>query len=125
MGEIKRRQVNFRLNADEAERLESKAADMGMSLSAFCKSAALNKKLIRPMATKAQMRKILEYLGKNGGLLNQIARKLNQGGTPELDDFRALRAESNALWDMILDNIEPVEQLEAARARRDAREKTV
>ena len=125
MGEIKRRQVNFRLNADEAERLESKAAEMGMSLSAFCKSAALNKKLIRPTATKAQMRKILEYLGKNGGLLNQIARKLNQGGTPEPDDFRALRAESNALWDMILDNIEPVEQLEAARARRDAREKTV
>ena len=50
---------------------------------------------------------ILPEISKIGSNVNQIARKLNQGGSPMLSEFKEIQAEFETLWAYVLDGKKP------------------
>lgn len=85
-------QVNIRLTAEEAERLNAVVEAAGVSLAGYVKAAALNRpapKAVRRVdANAAALRQLLGQMGKLGSNANQIARAANSG---TLDDVRQVK----------------------------------
>lgn len=95
-----RKQVNFRLSADEFERLTTSASTLGMTPSAYAKSLAVKARLVRPKfdhETGVQVNLALRRLGTN---LNQLARKANAGDLSPLqaDQLAEIRKAVNEIW---------------------------
>lgn len=76
----KRFQVNFRLNEEEANALETKANLSGLSITAYAKKQALEGKVITSGIKPDEVKEIISALGHIGGNINQIAKIANQGG---------------------------------------------
>jgi uncharacterized protein (DUF1778 family) len=71
---IAARQISFRCTVEEHAALTAKAEAVGLSLTAFVKLAALDRRIpVRSYDAKS----IVSALSRVGGLLNQLAAKAN------------------------------------------------
>lgn len=64
---------------------------------------ALYGKVKAPVITKDIGQFILPEISKIGSNVNQIARKLNQGGHPVISEFTEIQAEFETLWAYVLE----------------------
>ncbi len=97
--------VGVRLNEEEHFELALKAEDEGLSIPAFVRKKLLDEVFTQPRKAAPSLDKkllsmILAQLGKLGSNMNQIARRLNEGGsvgaeriTGAVVDFEILRDE--------------------------------
>ena len=69
-----RKSVNF--TAKELKTINKKAERLGMSVSEYLRTAALNVKIIQPDVDYAKFIAVIAKIGSN---LNQVAKSLNQG----------------------------------------------
>lgn len=78
--------VTIRLTEEERRSLEEGAEAMGLSIGAFIRKRALGdpgeRFRKRPPADRQELTRLLGELGKVGGNLNQIARRINSGDQP-------------------------------------------
>ena len=86
------RQVNVRLTAEEAVRLDEIVNNAGVSAAGYLKAAAFNRPppraAARVDANATMLRQLLGHMGKLGSNANQIARAVNTGN---LTDYREAR----------------------------------
>ena len=97
--------VGVRVNEIELADLQRKATDAGLSVPSFVRSKLLDEVFTKPRSAPPSLDKrllsmILAQLGKVGSNINQIAKRLNEGGsvtaervTAAVDDFEILRDE--------------------------------
>ena len=75
--------ISFRLSDDEYEHLSIVCEALDITYSQYLRRAALTARIDRPVVQIAfgdeYSRELAAQMGKIGGLLNQIARKLNSG----------------------------------------------
>ncbi len=64
----------FRVTADDARRIETKAARAGLTFSEYCRRAALDKPLVEKVPQ--ELRRTIALAGSN---LNQLTRLANAG----------------------------------------------
>lgn len=75
-------QINIRVSPVEFRQLVAKASDVGLSVTAFVRMAALDRHIPRrDLDTKAT----IAALSRVGGLLNQLAAKANSGWAIDSD----------------------------------------
>lgn len=102
-----RGQIHFRVTPDEAAIIEQKAAEAGLSPTMYAKKQALEGKVKAPVITKDVGQLILPEISKIGSNINQIARKLNLGGSVLPSEFREVQAEFETLWAYVLEGKKP------------------
>ena len=95
--------VGVRVNMAELADLQRKADDAALSVPAFIRSRLLDEVFTKgrqapPSIDKKLLSMILGQLGKVGNNINQIAKRLNEGGsvgaervTAAIDDFEQIR----------------------------------
>lgn len=80
--------VTVRMTPEERAQLEALSSRSGLAAGAFLRAAAFGgagpRAQRRPSADHAVLRQLLGELGRVGNNINQIARTLNTGGTPDL-----------------------------------------
>lgn len=86
------KQSLVRWTVDEHARMTQKADKAGMATAAFLRAAALGdagpRAQRRAPADKDALLRILGQLGRIGSNVNQIARRLNLGGAPDLPEIQ-------------------------------------
>lgn len=97
--------IGVRVNELEFIELNMKAEDARLSVPAFIRQMLLDEVLTKPRKAPPSLDKkllsmLLGQLGKVGSNINQIAKRLNEGGsvaaervTGSIDDFETLRDE--------------------------------
>lgn len=110
-----RGQIHFRITPDEAAIIEQKAAEAGLSPTMYAKKQTLEGKVKAPVITKDIGQLILPEISKIGSNLNQIARKLNMGGSVLPSEFREVQAEFETLWAYVLEGKKPKKQEEESK----------
>ncbi len=96
--------IGFRVDAIERAEIESAAEAAGLTVGSYCRDTILSKALTtarrRPSLDRALLAQLLGQLGKLGGNMNQIAKRLNEGAgvgaeriSSACGDFEILRAE--------------------------------
>ena len=70
--------IKIRLSDDELAEAQANASECGHTLAAYARHAALKSNLTRA-ADRVALREAVAGLGRAGNLLNQVARKLNEG----------------------------------------------
>lgn len=88
--EIRTKQVNFRLTPAEYLNLQEQAQALGVSVSAYCQEVVTKNRVKSPKIAPEQAQAIAAALAKYGANLNQIARKLNQGGEMDTEGLAVL-----------------------------------
>jgi hypothetical protein len=102
--------VRIRLTPDERAAVIAAGAALGLGLSSFARMAAVKaagRKPAKPPRRKPDgyQRALAQWtaqLGRIGNLLNQATRALNTGDSPELPILAAIRAELQALREIVL-----------------------
>jgi uncharacterized protein (DUF1778 family) len=88
--------VTVRLSKDERDVLDALASRSGLAAGAFMRAAAFGdagpRAQRRPPVDHRALRQLLGECGRVGNNLNQIARRLNEGGRPEIPELRAALA---------------------------------
>ena len=83
--------ISFRLSDDEYEHLSIVCEALGVTYSQYLRRVALTARIDRPVVQIAfgneYSKELAAQMGKIGGLLNQIARKLNSG-EPQTDRMK-------------------------------------
>lgn len=102
-----RGQIHFRITPSEAAIIEQKAAEAGLSPTMYAKKQALEGKVKAPVITKDAGQLILPEISKIGSNINQIARKLNVGGSVLPSEFKEVQAEFQTLWAYVLEGKKP------------------
>lgn len=69
----------------EADLIKVNCSLAGLSISDFLRSLALDKE-IKPVANPDDLKSIRAEIGKIGGNINQIAKKVNEGKVDRLDE---------------------------------------
>lgn len=100
------KQVSFRVNADEYEKLKQSAETLNISVAQFAKRKAQNARLVKPkldIETRKQMVRELSQLGNN---VNQIAKVINKNNeTAQTDDFdrnlTVIRERLDDIWQQL------------------------
>ncbi|RIL35964.1 plasmid mobilization protein, partial [Staphylococcus equorum] len=72
------KQISFRVNEGEYEKLRSSAETLNMSVPNFVKKKAQGSRLVAPKLDKETRQSIVKDLGTMGGNINQIAKWFNQ-----------------------------------------------
>ena len=79
--------LSVRVTPEEKDALTQNAARAGLPVGAYARQVLLNvpppRQLRRPQAEFRDIAKMLAEVGKIGSNVNQIARKLNSGESPE------------------------------------------
>ena len=70
--------IKLRLSASELDVVKRKATETGHNLASYARHASLGANLTKE-ADRQALREAVAGLGRAGNLLNQVARKLNQG----------------------------------------------
>nr|WP_186673939.1 plasmid mobilization relaxosome protein MobC [Sporosarcina sp. BP05] len=101
------RQVNFRVNDLEYERLEQMAKIVGMTVPNFCKKKAQGAKMRSPQIDGDGAKEISRQLRAIGSNVNQLAKGVNAGNSDsdvELrainGDLQAINKELEAIWQL-------------------------
>ena len=86
------RTVTVRLTEDEHASLASLSSRSGLAAGAFMRAAAFGdsgpRAQRRPPVDHQALRQILGHCGRIGNNLNQIAKHMNAGGQPEMEELR-------------------------------------
>lgn len=107
MPRIATKQINFRVTAEELAQLEMNAGRAGLKIPAFCKNAALAVK-VRPQVISRELgQAMLPHIAHIGSNINQLAKKANEGGTVAPTELAEVKAEFEALWDLVLSGKKP------------------
>lgn len=103
MGENRKenRQVKFRVDDHEFQKLEQLAKEAGMSVPSFVKEKAQGLRVRPPKIDREGALEIARELRKIGNNVNQIAKKSNTGGTIESDEIKAVEKELHNLWQQL------------------------
>ncbi|HDA7457176.1 TPA: plasmid mobilization relaxosome protein MobC [Staphylococcus aureus] len=72
------KQISFRVNEGEYEKLRSSAETLNMSVPSFVKKKAQGSRLVAPKLDKETRQLIAKDLGSMGANVNQIAKWFNQ-----------------------------------------------
>ncbi|OAO18692.1 mobilization protein, partial [Staphylococcus cohnii] len=72
------KQISFRVNEGEYEKLRSSAETLNMSVPTFVKKKAQGSRLVAPKLDKETRQSIVKDLGSMGANVNQIAKWFNQ-----------------------------------------------
>ena len=72
------KQISFRVNEGEYEKLRSSAETLNMSVPSFVKKKAQGSRLVAPKLDKETRQSIVKNLGSMGANVNQIAKWFNQ-----------------------------------------------
>ena len=72
------KQISFRVNEGEYEKLRSSAETLNMSVPSFVKKKAQGSRLVAPKLDKETRQLIVKDLGSMGANVNQIAKWFNQ-----------------------------------------------
>lgn len=107
MGEKKypsqqQKQVSFRLTDKELVKVQALATSANMTLAEYAKHATLRMKVQAAAAPPEMMGNIFGELGHIGGNLNQLARRVNEGGeNPSSVELDKILQAFNAIFDCI------------------------
>ena len=72
------KQISFRVNEGEYEKLRSSAETLNMSVASFVKKKAQGSRLVAPKFDKETRQSLAKDLGKLGANVNQLAKYCNQ-----------------------------------------------
>ena len=72
------KQISFRVNEGEYEKLRSSTETLNMSVPSFVKKKAQGSRLVAPKLDKETRQSIVKDLGSMGANVNQIAKWFNQ-----------------------------------------------
>jgi len=88
--------VTVRLTKDERDTLDALSSRSGLAAGAFMRAAAFGdagpRARRRPTADHKALRQLLGECGRVGNNLNQIARRLNEGGPVNIPELKAALA---------------------------------
>lgn len=93
--ELRRRNTSImvRVTPEERDAIDQLAMQKGLTLGAFLRAAALGdpgpRTRRRIPVDERLLRQLLGQVGKVGGNLNQIAKRLNSGGAASASELRA------------------------------------
>lgn len=98
------RQVNFRVNDLEYERLEQMAKIVSMTVPNFCKKKAQGARMRPPKIDGDGAKEISRQLRGIGTNVNQLAKRVNADSDVELrvihEDLNAINKELEAIWQL-------------------------
>lgn len=90
----------IRLTESEARRLQQKMHLLGITnTAAYLRAMALNGYMLRVDLT--EIREMIRLLGNMTNNLNQIARRMNSGGSIYETEIDEMRVKQNELWTMM------------------------
>ncbi|MDW4286047.1 plasmid mobilization relaxosome protein MobC [Staphylococcus saprophyticus] len=98
------KQISFRVNEGEYEKLRSSAETLNMSVPSFVKKKAQGSRLVAPKLDKETRQSIAKDLGSMGANVNQIAKWFNQhkNDTPHYHamdrNIREVRRRLDDIW---------------------------
>ena len=106
------KQISFRVNEGEYEKLRSSAETLNMSVPNFVKKKAQGSRLVAPKLDKESRQSIVKGLGTMGGNINQIAKWFNQHkeqavNLPEqkydelINGFNSVKKELHEIWQQL------------------------
>lgn len=102
--ERKTKQVNFRLSPSEYLHVKEQADKLGVSVSTYCQVLSVKTKIKAHKIAVEDSRKIAYELSKIGGNVNQIAKKVNQGGgTVEIAALNSIKKGLAEIWKQLDD----------------------
>jgi hypothetical protein len=88
--------VTVRLSKDERDALDALASRSGLAAGAFMRAATFGdagpRARRRPPVDHRALRQLLGECGRVGNNLNQIAKRLNEGGRPNIPELSAALA---------------------------------
>lgn len=88
------RQILFRVSADEAERIEAKIRQAGLSKRQYLTDAALGSRIV----VIEELKTMIIEMKRQGNNLNQIARKLNSGEKVSSQEFADTMSQVRQAW---------------------------
>lgn len=95
------RQVKFRVNEREYERLEQMAKSLNMSVPKFCKMKAQGSKVKPPKIDREGALEIARQLRAMGNNVNQLAKRANEGYAIPSEELQGIREELGKLWQQL------------------------
>ena len=101
-------QINFRVTDEEMAVLRLNADRAGFSkIPMYCKRLALGVKVKPQVISKELGQAMLPMIGHMGSNINQLAKKANEGGTVAAAELAGVKAEFEALWNLVLSGKKP------------------
>lgn len=100
------KQVMFRLSEEEAEKLQKKVEQSGMSQQDYILKAVLDK----PITNTDGIKELVPELKRQGNNLNQIAKSLNEGGYVDyaLYELPKVLKEMREIWQQLKQYLQSV-----------------
>ncbi|HAC5789036.1 TPA: MobC family plasmid mobilization relaxosome protein [Staphylococcus aureus] len=104
-----RKQISFRVNESEYEKLKQSAETLHMSVPAFVKKKAQGSRLVAPKFDKDKQQSIVKELSSLGNNVNQVAKYCNkrykEGRDPRFMDLNRnltqIREILNDIWQQL------------------------
>lgn len=98
MNRKENRQINFRVNDEEYERLEQMAKQVGMTVPNFCKKKAQGSKIRSPKINREGAFDIARQLKGIGNNVNQLSKRANEGKDISKQDLQQIQKELGEIW---------------------------
>jgi hypothetical protein len=92
------RQIKFRVNDDEFERLEQMAKEFQMSVPNFCKKKAQGARMRPPKMDREGAFEIARQLRAIGNNVNQLSRRANEGYEVPNGELESVQKELREIW---------------------------
>ena len=90
-------QIIFRVTEEEAEQIKAKVQESGLSQKDYLMKVALGRKIQNTDGIKA----IIPELKRIGNNLNQIAKHMNEGNYPMMQEVKENQKELTELWQQL------------------------
>lgn len=105
MNKSRPKQVMFRLSEEEAEKLQKKVEQSGMSQQEYILKAVLEK----PITNTDGIKELLPELKRQGANLNQFTKKLNERGYVDYKkELPQLEKELKEIWQLLKQYLQSV-----------------
>lgn len=95
------RQIKFRVDDSEYEKLEQTASSFNMSVPAFAKKRALSYRMIPPKIDKVGAIEIAKQLRAIGNNVNQLTKRANANDSIDSEQLQAVEKELHAIWQQL------------------------
>ena len=102
-----RSQIHFRITPEEAAIIEQKAEAVNLSPTMYAKKMAVQGKVKPQVISRELGQAMLPHISHMGSNINQLAKKANEGGTVAAAELAGVKAEFEALWDLVLSGKKP------------------
>lgn len=90
-------QIIFRVTEEEAEQIKAKVQESGLSQKDYLMKVALGRKIQNTDGIKA----VIPELKRIGNNLNQIAKHMNEGNYPMMQEVKENQKELAELWQQL------------------------